>query len=151
MGWPRSSRERHAPARGGLPLFGWRSPKPVSERLPTSGRSGDTASDRTPDTVRARKCPSLSMHVAAVVLSVARVAQLPAPAAAESRQELRHEPDVSGRGYSKAAPLPPADLPVEGRAMPSGQVPDAPAAKPAESAPSPAPAKPVVVPIAPLE
>ena len=47
-GLARSSRERYAPARGGLPLSGWRSPKPVSERLPTSGRSGDTASDRTP-------------------------------------------------------------------------------------------------------
>src|SRR5450755_4926004 len=45
MGWLRSSRGRYAPARGGLPLSGWRSPKPVSERLPTSGWSSDTQSE----------------------------------------------------------------------------------------------------------
>jgi hypothetical protein len=37
-----------APALGGLPLSGWRSPTPASERLRTNGRSGDTSSDRTP-------------------------------------------------------------------------------------------------------
>src|SRR5271168_1177018 len=76
------------------------------------------------------------------VLSAARVAhEPPKPAAGEPGPELRQE----------AAPLPPAGLPLEGRAMPSGPAPAAPAAKPAESAPSPAPAKPVMVPIAPLE
>jgi hypothetical protein len=45
MGWRLSSRGRYASARGGLPLSGWRSPKPVSERLPTSGWSGDTQSE----------------------------------------------------------------------------------------------------------
>jgi hypothetical protein len=47
-------------------------------------------------------------------------------------------------------PPAPADLPLEGRAMPPGQMPDAPAPK-LENAPSPGPAKPVMVPIAPLE
>src|ERR1700687_1539638 len=44
-GWPRFSRGRCAPARGGLPLSGWRSPKRVGERLPTIGWSGDTQSE----------------------------------------------------------------------------------------------------------
>ena len=47
-------------------------------------------------------------------------------------------------------PPAPADLPLEGRAMPPGQMPDAPAPK-LENAPSPGPAKPAMVPIAPLE
>jgi hypothetical protein len=44
-------------------------------------------------------------------------AQAPAPAP-------RYEPYVSGRGYSEAAPVPPADVPVEGRPLPPGRVPN---------------------------
>jgi hypothetical protein len=47
--------------------------------------------------------------------------QAPAPAPAPAP---RYEPYVSGRGYSEAAPVPPADVPVEGRPMPPGRVPN---------------------------
>jgi hypothetical protein len=68
------------------------------------------------------------------VLSATRVAnEPPAPAAAgEPAPEPasapapapRYEPYVSGRGYSEAAPVPPADVPVEGRPVPAGRVPN---------------------------
>jgi hypothetical protein len=65
------------------------------------------------------------------VLSATRVANEP-PAAGEpgpapasaSAPAPRYEPYVSGRGYSEAAPVPPADVPVEGRPMPPGRVPN---------------------------
>jgi hypothetical protein len=80
------------------------------------------------------------------VLSATRVSrELPARTASEPGPAP--QPYVSGRGYSEA---PPADLPLENRAMPPGRIPDAPAPG-LESAPSVGPAKPVMVPIAPLE
>ena len=82
------------------------------------------------------------------VLSATRVAhEPPAPPAKFSEPGPAPQPYVSGHGYSEA---PPADLPLEGRVMPPGRMPDAPAPK-LENAPSPGPAKPVMVPIAPLE
>jgi len=78
------------------------------------------------------------------VLSATRVSR-ELPARAEPGPAP--QPYVSGRGYSEA---PPADLPLENRAMPPGRIPDAPAPR-LESAPSVAPAKPAMVPIAPLE
>jgi len=80
------------------------------------------------------------------VLSATRVAHEP-PAPPASEPGPAPQPYVHGRGYSEA---PPADLPLESRAMPPGRMPDAPATK-LENAPSPGPAKPVMVPIAPLE
>jgi hypothetical protein len=80
------------------------------------------------------------------VLSATRVAHQP-PAPPASEPGPAPQPYVSGRAYSEA---PPADLPLEGRAMPPGQMPDAPTPK-LENASSPGPTKPVMVPIAPLE
>ena len=80
------------------------------------------------------------------VLSATRVADKP-PEPPASEPGPAPQPYVTGRGYSEA---PPANLPLEGRAMPPGRMPDAPAPK-LGNAPSPGPAKPVMVPIAPLE
>jgi hypothetical protein len=80
------------------------------------------------------------------VLSATRVAHEP-PAPPAGGPGPAPQPYVSGRGYSEA---PPADLPLEGRVMPPGRMPDAPAPK-LENALGPGPAKPVMVPIAPLE
>jgi hypothetical protein len=101
--------------------------------------------------VRAVNPPRAEMRVAidarsGRVLSATRVAHEP-PARPASEPGPVPQPYASGRGYSEA---PPADLPLENRAMPPGRIPDAPAPK-RESAPSPGPAKPVMVPIAPLE
>jgi hypothetical protein len=65
-------------------------------------------------------------------------AQAPVPAPA-SAPAPRYEPYVSGRGYSEAAPVPPADVPVEGRPMPAGRAPNYGVTSPAKRLAAPLP------------
>jgi hypothetical protein len=62
------------------------------------------------------------------VLSASRVANEPpvSPVAGEPgpAPAPRYEPYLSTHGYSEAAPSPPADVPIEGRPVPPGRVPN---------------------------